>query len=120
MFCQTNKEGDGAHRVGSESDVLDYAEARIELSLAELAAGDDGTSAGDDAKVCMVWHVVSPTINSRKYSNVATSSRHRSFFRVVGGKSNLTNAETLNCVNTPCPPRFSPVFLSSLFSGEDP
>lgn len=63
VFCQTNKEGDGAIRVGSESDVLDYVGARIDLSLAELAThtvdapmrtGDDSSSTGDDVKVCMV------------------------------------------------------------------
>ncbi|CAN0166927.1 unnamed protein product [Ectocarpus sp. 8 AP-2014] len=46
----TYKEGDGAHRVGNESDVLDYVEARIDLSLAEVATHtvDDPTSTGDD------------------------------------------------------------------------
>ncbi|CBJ32726.1 conserved unknown protein [Ectocarpus siliculosus] len=46
----TNKEQDGV-RVGSESDVVDYVEERINLSLAELAInhdGDDPTSTGDD------------------------------------------------------------------------
>lgn len=62
VFCQTSKEGDGANRIGSESDVLDYVEARINLSLAELAThtvdapmstGDDSSSTGDDVKVCI-------------------------------------------------------------------
>ncbi|CAN0416994.1 unnamed protein product [Ectocarpus sp. 12 AP-2014] len=46
----TNKEHDGV-RVGSESDVVDYVEERINLSLAELAINHDGhdpTSTGDD------------------------------------------------------------------------
>lgn len=47
-ICQTNKEGDGAHRVGNESDVLNFVEARIDLSLADLATGT-----GDDVKVCV-------------------------------------------------------------------
>lgn len=66
--------------------MLSYVEARIDRSLAELYAGDDGTSAEDDTKVCMVcmvW-VVSPT--SRKHSNVATSGRHRSFFAPLVAK----------------------------------
>eukprot|EP00752_Nemacystus_decipiens_P006271 g5655.t1 len=47
----TNKEDDGPRRVGSESDVVDYVEARINTSLAALATGtgDDTTSTGDDA-----------------------------------------------------------------------
>lgn len=48
MFCQTNKEDDGSRRIGSESEVLDYVEARIALSRAELALNRDG----DDVKVC--------------------------------------------------------------------
>lgn len=50
IFYQTNKEDDGSHRIGRESEVLDYVEARINLSWAELALNRDG----DDVKVCCV------------------------------------------------------------------
>lgn len=47
--------------MGSESDVLDFIEERIIMSLAELAArtgddpastGDDATNTGENVKVC--------------------------------------------------------------------
>ncbi|CAN0298215.1 unnamed protein product, partial [Pylaiella littoralis] len=52
MFYQAGDEDDEARKVGSESDVLDFVEARVKSSLAALAthSGDDATSLGDDAK----------------------------------------------------------------------
>ena len=35
---QANHGGDGGSRVGSESDVVDYVETRIKLSLEKLSA----------------------------------------------------------------------------------
>lgn len=49
-FYQTNKEDDGPRRIGSESEVLGYVEACIDLSWARLALNRDG----DDVKVCCV------------------------------------------------------------------
>lgn len=55
MFYQAGDEDDEARKVGSESDVLDFVEAHVKSSLAALAthSGDDATSLGDDAKVCV-------------------------------------------------------------------
>ena len=55
MFSQGGKTDEKATKVGSESDVLDFIEQRVNLSLAELATrtGDDATSTGDGFKVCV-------------------------------------------------------------------
>ncbi|CBJ26195.1 hypothetical protein Esi_0027_0035 [Ectocarpus siliculosus] len=82
----TNKEDDGAHRVGSESDVVDFVEARIKLSLAELATGtgddpmgtgDDATTTGDDGKASWASH---PWDDDEHWDDYKKYLDHNSFF----------------------------------------
>ena len=48
MFSQEGKRDEEATKVGNESDVLDFIEQRVNLSLAGLAA-----RTGDSFKVCV-------------------------------------------------------------------
>eukprot|EP00752_Nemacystus_decipiens_P015188 g13524.t1 len=54
VVLNEGKRDEEATKVGSESDVLDFIEQRVNLSLAGLATrtGDDATSTGDGFKPC--------------------------------------------------------------------
>lgn len=56
LFYQEGKGDNEAAKVGNESDVPDFIEQRVDLSLAGLASctgDDDAASTGDGVKVCV-------------------------------------------------------------------